>query len=176
MKASPVAALGLLTLCFESAWAEDAFQNDSNRTLKSLYGREPVAKMIGGRAKAVLVFPSIVKAGFIVGRRCGEGVLLMKGRLIAHYNSVLASYGLPAGGQSFGYALFLMNDSALQYLNKGDGWKIGVGPSIVTVDKGIASSLTTTALDDDVYAFIFNRKGLMAGLGIQGSKITKLEK
>jgi hypothetical protein len=53
MKASPVTSLGLLTLCFESAWAEDAYQNDSDRTLKSLYGREPVAKMIGGKAKAV---------------------------------------------------------------------------------------------------------------------------
>jgi lipid-binding SYLF domain-containing protein len=176
MKASPVTALGLLTLSFESAWGEDTFQNDSSRTLKSLYGRQPTAKMIGGKATAVLVFPSIVKAGFIVGRRCGEGVLLMKGKLIAHYNSVVASYGLPAGGQSFGYALFLMNDSVLQYLNKGDGWKIGVGPSIVTVDKGIASSLTSTPLNEDVYAFIFDRQGQMAGLGIQGSKITRLEK
>ena len=78
--------------------------------------------------------------------------------------------------QSFGYALFLMNDKALEYLDKSDGWELGVGPTIVIVDKGKAKSLTTMTLKDDVYAFIFDQKGLMAGLGIQGSKITKLEK
>jgi lipid-binding SYLF domain-containing protein len=78
--------------------------------------------------------------------------------------------------QSFGYALFLMNDKAIEYLEKSDGWELGVGPSIVIVDKGKAKSLTTLTLKDDVYAFIFDQKGLMAGLGIQGSKITKLEK
>jgi lipid-binding SYLF domain-containing protein len=89
---------------------------------------------------------------------------------------VAGSYGLQAGVQKFGYALFLMNDNALQYLNKSDGWELGVGPSIVIVDKGKAKSLTTMTLKDDVYAFIFDQKGLMAGLGIQGSKITRLEK
>ena len=77
--------------------------------------------------------------------------------------------------QSFGYALFPMNDKAIEYLSKSDGWELGVGPSIVIVNKGKAKSLTTTTLQDDVYAFIFDQKGLMAGLGIQGSKITRLE-
>jgi lipid-binding SYLF domain-containing protein len=78
--------------------------------------------------------------------------------------------------QSFGYAMFLMTDKALQYLDRSDGWELGVGPSIVVVDLGKANSLTTTTLKDDVYAFIFDQKGLMAGLGLQGSKITKLDK
>jgi lipid-binding SYLF domain-containing protein len=80
---------------------------------------------------------------------------------------------LQAGVQKFGYALFLMNDKALTYLDKSDGWEIGVGPSIVVVDQGKAKTMTSTTLRDDVYAFIFSQKGLMAGLGIQGSKITK---
>jgi len=158
------------------AFTEDAVTADANAALKTLYAREPVAKMIGDKSKAILVFPNIVKAGFLVGGQYGEGVLLMGGKVIAHYNSVAASYGLQAGVQSFGYALFLMSDNALQYLDKSDGWELGVGPSIVIVDKGKAKSLTTTTLKDDVYAFIFDQKGLMAGLGIQGSKITKLEK
>jgi lipid-binding SYLF domain-containing protein len=86
---------------------------------------------------------------------------------------VAASYGLQAGVQAFGYALFLMNDKALEYLDKSDGWEIGVGPSIVIVDQGKAKTMTSTTLRDDVYAFIFSQKGLMAGAGIQGSKITK---
>jgi lipid-binding SYLF domain-containing protein len=176
MITAAVAAVAAFTLLSGPAFAEDSFHADANAALTKLYESEPVAKMIGEKAKAILVFPSIVKAGFIVGGQYGEGVLLEGGKLIAHYNSVAASYGLQAGVQSFGYALFLMSDNALQYLDKSDGWELGVGPSIVIVDKGKAKSLTTTTLKDDVYAFIFDQKGLMAGLGIQGSKITKLEK
>jgi lipid-binding SYLF domain-containing protein len=176
MITAAVAAVAAFTLLSGPTFAEDSFHADASAALTKLYESEPVAKMIGEKAKAILVFPSIVKAGFIVGGQYGEGVLLENGKLIAHYNSVAASYGLQAGVQSFGYALFLMSDNALQYLSKSDGWELGVGPSIVIVDKGKAKSLTTTTLKDDVYAFIFDQKGLMAGLGIQGSKITKLEK
>jgi lipid-binding SYLF domain-containing protein len=176
MRAVALMAVAMLSLSVGPAFAEDSFEADANAALKKLYESEPVARTIGEKAKAVLVFPNIVKAGFIVGAQYGEGVLLINGKLIAHYNSVAGSYGLQAGVQAFGYALFLMNDKAVQYLDKSNGWEIGVGPSIVIVDKGIAKSLTTTTLKDDVYAFIFDQKGLMAGLGLQGSKITKLEK
>jgi lipid-binding SYLF domain-containing protein len=176
IRIATVMSVVLLSLAIVPAFAEDAFEADANAALSKLYESEPAAKMIGEKAKAVLVFPRIVKAGFIVGGQYGEGVLLVHGKLVAHYNSVAGSYGLQAGVQAFGYALFLMTDNALQYLDKSDGWEIGVGPSIVIVDKGIAKTLTTTTLKDDVYAFIFDQKGLMAGLGLQGSKITKLEK
>ena len=142
--------------------------------MKTLYASAPVAKRIGEQARAVLVFPNIVKAGFIVGGQYGDGALVQAGTIVGHYRSVAGSYGLQAGVQTFGYALFLMNDRALAYLAQSDGWEIGVGPSIVIVDKGKAKSLTTTTLREDVYAFIFSQKGLMAGLGLQGSKITKV--
>jgi lipid-binding SYLF domain-containing protein len=174
LKASPATALSLLTLCFESARAEDAFEN-SNAALKMLYGREPLSKMIGEKAKAVLVFPNIVKAGFIIGRQYGEGVLLANGKQVARYNSVAASFGFHAGVRLFGYALFLMNDSALQCLDSSDGWQIGAGSNTVVVSKDIAKSLTATSLKGDAYAFIFERQGLRTGLGIQGSRITKLD-
>jgi len=76
--------------------------------------------------------------------------------------------------QAFGYALFLMTDAAVAYLNRSDGWELGVGPSIVVVDEGIAKALTTTTAQSDIYAFFFHQKGLMAGLGLQGSKISKV--
>jgi lipid-binding SYLF domain-containing protein len=176
VRVATLVAIAMVTLSIGPAFAEDAFEADANAALKQLYDTEPSAKMIGEKAHAIMVFPRIVKAGFIVGGQYGEGVLLINGKLVAHYNSVAASYGLQAGVQAFGYALFLMNDKALSYLDKSDGWEIGVGPSIVVVDKGVAKTLTTTTLKDDVYAFIFDQKGLMAGLGLQGSKITKLEK
>jgi len=92
----------------------------------------------------------------------------------ARRRNVAASYGLQAGVQGFSYVLFFMSDSALEYLDKSDGWEVGTGPSLVIVDKGMAKSLSTTTLHDDVYAFIFGQKGLMAGIGIQGSKITRI--
>jgi lipid-binding SYLF domain-containing protein len=130
--------------------------------------------MLGGKARAVLVFPSILKAGFMFGGQLGNGVLMKGGRTAGYYNSVAASYGFQAGVQKFGYALFFMNDAALAYLDKSGGFEIGIGPSIVVVDEGVGKSLTSTTLTHDVYAFIFDQKGLMAGLGIQGSKITRL--
>jgi len=151
-------------------------EEDADAALTKLYKTSPVAKTISERAKAILIFPSIVKAGFVVGGQYGEGVLRKEGKTVGYYNSVAASYGLQAGVQSFGYVLFLMTDSAVDYLDNSAGWELGVGPSIVVVDKGKAKSMTTTTLKDDVYAFIFSQKGLMAGIGLQGSKITKVRK
>jgi len=101
-------------------------------------------------------------------------VLFQNGRPGAHYNTMAGSYGYQAGLQSYGYVLFLMTDDALRYLDRSGGWEIGAGPSVVVVNKGKGKSITSTTLTQDVYAFIFNQKGLMAGAGLQGSKITKI--
>ena len=99
------------------------------------------------RAKGILVFPGIVKAGFLVGAQYGSGGALFKnGRTAGYYNIVAGSYGLQAGVQSFSYALFFMDNDSLNYLDRSEGWEIGVGPSIVVVDEGMAKSLTTTTL------------------------------
>jgi lipid-binding SYLF domain-containing protein len=148
---------------------------DAEAALKKLYASEPAAKVLGEKVKAILVFPNIVKGGFMVSAQYGEGVLLQNGQVAGHYNTVAGSYGFQAGAQAFGYAMFLMTDKAIEYLDKSSGWEVGVGPSIVVVKKGMGKSLTTTTLKDDVYAFIFNQKGLMGGAGIQGSKITKIK-
>ncbi len=147
---------------------------DVDASLRKLYDSTPQAKMLAETAKGVLVFPTMVKGGFIVGAQYGNGALRERGKTVGYYRSVAASYGLQAGVQSFGYALFFMNDKALEYLKKSKGWEIGVGPSIVVVDKGVAKTLTTTTAKDDIYAFIFDQKGLMAGIGIQGSKVTRI--
>jgi lipid-binding SYLF domain-containing protein len=161
-----------------AAAAESAasLEDDAQAALASLYSTTPSAKVLGDKAKAILVFPRIVKAGFIVAGAYGEGVAMRGGKVIGYYNSVAGSAGFQAGAQAYGYALFLMTDSAVEYLSKSGGWELGTGPSLVVVDVGAAASLTTTTLKSDVYAFIFDQKGLMGGLGIQGSKITKISK
>lgn len=173
-----LAALLVLTQWNVVAHAESAagIDADADAALTKLYETQPVAKMLAEKAAAVLIFPNIVKAGFIVGGQYGQGALRKKGRTVGYYSVASGSYGLQAGAQSYGYALFLMTPSAVEYLNKSDGWEIGVGPSVVIVDEGIAKNLTTTTLKSDVYAFIFDQKGLMAGIGLQGSKITRIKK
>jgi lipid-binding SYLF domain-containing protein len=147
---------------------------DGAADLNQLYATNSAARLLGEKARAVLIFPAILKAGFMFGGQVGNGVLLRGGRPVGYYNSVAASYGFQAGVQKFAYALFFMNDRALAYLDKSEGFEIGVGPSVVVVDQGMGKSLTSTTITQDVYAFIFDQAGLMAGLGIQGSKITKI--
>ena len=158
------------------ALADTAAEIDSavEIALQKLYRQAPAAKELSKVAKGVLVFPNVIKAGLVIGGQYGEGSLLKGGKTVGYYKSIAASYGLQAGAQSFGYALFFLSESALEYLTKSQGWEIGVGPSVVIVDEGLAKSMTTTTAKEDIYAFFFDQKGLMAGLGIQGSKITPI--
>jgi lipid-binding SYLF domain-containing protein len=146
----------------------------SQTALQQLYASAPLAKHLGPKAHAILVFPKVTKAGFGIGGQYGEGALLQKGTAVAYYKTTGASFGLQAGGQQYGYAMFFMNAKALEQLDSAKGFEVGVGPSVVMVDEGMAKTTTTTTLKDDIYAFVFGQKGLMAGLGIQGNKITKI--
>jgi lipid-binding SYLF domain-containing protein len=145
---------------------------DAYRTLVTT---TPKAGELATKATAVLVFPDILKAGFLVGAQGGDGVMFgPDGKVMGYYNAKAVSYGMQAGAQSFHQALFLMTPAALSHLNSSDGLSLGVGPSVVVVDEGKAKSMTTETLQADVYAFIYGQEGLMAGLGVQGQKITKL--
>jgi lipid-binding SYLF domain-containing protein len=148
--------------------------SDVDTALSNLYSTIPEARTLAKRAKGILVFPGVVKAGFIGGAQYGKGALRQHGRTTGYYNLVAGSYGLQAGVQSFNYAMFFMTQNALDQLDRREGFEVGVGPSVVVVDAGMARSLTTTTLQHDVYAFISGQRGLMAGLGLQGSKITRI--
>ena len=176
--ASVVVAAALASAMPRPARAASAAElnRESAAALRDLYARQPSAKVLGQKAVGILVFPGIVKAGFMFGGQIGEGVLRKNGRVAGYYNSVAASYGFQAGVQKFGYALFFMNDAALNQLDATKGFEIGSGPSLVVVDQGIGRSVTSNTITSDVYAFIFDQKGLMAGIGIQGSKITRIKK
>ena len=149
---------------------------DSHKALEKLYAKIPVSKQLGAKAVGILVFPSVTKAGLGIGGQYGEGALIQNGKVVAYYTTAGASYGLQAGAQKYGYVMFFMTESALKSLEKTEGFEVGVGPSVVVMDEGRAKTATTTTMSDDVYAFIFGQKGLMAGLGIQGNKITKMDK
>ncbi|MER1967429.1 YSC84-related protein [Castellaniella sp. GW247-6E4] len=155
--------------------AERELEHEARAALEQLYEQQPETRFLTEQSKAVLVFPRILKAGLIVGGERGKGVLFRNGKPDGHYVSTSLSYGLQAGAQAFGYALFFMRESAIRVLDDRDGWEIGVGPSVVLIDQGAARKLSTTTADHDIYAYVFGQKGLMAGIGVQGSKITKLD-
>lgn len=158
-----------------AATAED-LDRDSKQALEKLYDVQPFAKTISKSAKAILVFPNMVKAGLVFGGAYGEGELIKDGTVAGYYNSVTGSWGLQAGAQSYAYAVFLMTDTAMKYVNETHGWEIGVGPTVVVVDEGVAKNLSSSSLKDDAYAFIFSQQGLMAGVSIEGTKISPIKR
>jgi lipid-binding SYLF domain-containing protein len=173
---SGLAATTLAGALATPAHAESAAQlaADGRRALDKLYATEHRSRRFARDARAILVFPSIIKGGFMFGAETGNGVLLEHGAASAFYNISAASFGLQAGGQAFSYALFFMTANSLSYIHRVDGWSIGTGPSVVVVNQGAAADADSTTLSHDVYAFPFAEKGLMAGIDIKGSKITRI--
>jgi len=153
----------------------DELHKDAGEALKTLTANNPAAAQVAKKAKAVLVFPNIVKAGLVFGGSYGEGVLMQGNAIDSYYNSITASWGLQAGAQSYGYIVFLMTDKAVKYLRDTHGWEIGVGPTVVVVNEGVAKNLSSTTLKKDAYAFIFDQQGLMASVSIEGTKISRIK-
>lgn len=158
-----------------AATAED-LNKDAAQALQTLYKSNPTAQTLSKTAKGILVFPKILKAGLIFGGSYGEGVLMKAGAFNGYFNSVSASWGWQAGAESYGYVVFLMSDKAVKYLEDTKGWEVGVGPSVVVANEGLAKNLSTSTLKDDAYAFIFDQSGLMASLSIEGTKISRIQK
>ena len=166
-------ALG--TTAAHAATAED-LNKDAAQALQTLYKTNPTAEALSKKARAILVFPKIVKAGLIFGGSYGEGVLTKAGAFDGYYNSVSASWGWQAGAESYGYVVFLMSNKAVKYIEDTKGWEVGVGPSVVVASEGLAKNLSSSTLKDDAYAFIFDQSGLMASLSIEGTKISRIKK
>ena len=168
-------ALGTISNQAVAATAED-LDKDAAQALQTLYKTNPTAESLSKKAKAILIFPKIIKAGLVFGGAYGEGVLNRNGKVDNYYNSVTASFGWQAGAESYGYVVFLMSDKAVKYLDKSKGWEFGVGPTVVVVNEGIAKNLSTSTLKNDAYAFIFDQQGLMASLSLEGTKISRIKR
>lgn len=173
----PLAAIALSTLSPSARGATaDELDKDAAIALQRLYKSSAVAEDLGKRAKAILIFPSVIKAGLVFGGSYGEGVLNKKGGAVDYYNSVSASWGWQVGAESYGYVVFLISDKAVNYLEASKGWEIGVGPSVVVVNEGMAKNLSSSTLKEDAYAFIFDQRGLMVSLSIEGTKISRIKR
>ena len=171
-----VCTMGLLSGPVLAAETAAELNSEANQALQFLYKTDPVAQRISTQALEILVFPKVIKAGFVFGGSYGEGVLFKGREVVDYYNTVSGSWGLQAGAQSYGYVVFLMDHKALRYLDRSEGWELGVGPTVVVVDTGAAKNLSSTTLRKDAYAFIFDQQGLMAGVNIEGTKVTRIKR
>jgi len=167
-------AFNLLSPAAAVATSANGIDRSATQSLTTLYKNNPGAKALADKAVGVLVFPSIVKGGFIIAGQFGDGALRKNGKTVAYYRSLAASFGYQAGAQAFGYVLFFMDADSLRYLDNSAGFELGTGPSLVVLDAGFGKNLSTTTLQKGIYAFIFDQKGLMGGAGIQGTKITRI--
>jgi lipid-binding SYLF domain-containing protein len=170
-----------IVLCFHagrSADAATASEIDAkvDLALDRLLNESETARAIAEKAVAVLVFPSIVKGGLGIGGQYGEGALRRDGTTVGYYNIAAASLGLQIGAQSFSQAIFFMTEEALAYLDKSKGFEVGADANVALANEGLAYDATTSTIQDPIIAFVFGQQGLMAGLTLEGSKITKIEK
>src|SRR5258705_10276057 len=131
---------------------------DVDAALSKLYAGTPGARPLEKHAKAILVFPSVVKAGFLFGAQYGDGALRRRGKTVGYYNTVAASYGYQAGLQSFGYVLFFMSDAALRYLDDSGGFELGMGAGGGAFDARKNAPLTTTTKQNEIFSVIFKQK------------------
>ena len=165
--------LGLLRASSARAASDAAeIDRDASRALQQLLHESPQAAALGPKAAGTLIFPTVVKAGFVLGGQGGKGALRVGGRTRGYYTIAAASFGFEAGVEAFSLVIFLMNQAALHYLDQSDGWALGTDPNVVVIDRGVAATVNSTTLAKQVVAFPFDQKGLMGGISIEGSKIT----
>jgi lipid-binding SYLF domain-containing protein len=169
-----VATLALAVPAIVQAATKSEIERDSRAALNQLYSHNSWAKKVGARAKGVMIFPKIIKGGFVVGGSSGEGALLIKDKVSKYMVITSASFGLQAGGQTYGYAIFFMNDKKLNDVMHGETWDVGSDPNVVLIDEGAAKELDTTTMKKEVYAFAFGQKGLMAGITLKGNRTKEI--
>lgn len=169
-------ATAFLSAAPDRARAETAHEIDTkvDLALERLLRESETARALADRAVAVLVFPDIVKAGFGIGGQFGEGALRRDGVTVGYYNLTAASFGFQVGAQSFSQALFFMTEDALAYLDRVEGFEIGANADVTVIDEGLALDAGSTTIQNPIVAFAFGQRGLMAGVTIEGSKITRI--
>ena len=156
--------VGSFTSCSTQMRTKSELARDSANALQKLYSGNENARILGKRAHSVLVFPTIPRAGFLAGGESGNGTLFRKGhygnlstvQAAGFYNTSAGSYGLQAGVQQYGSALFLMSAADTEKLNQAGGWGISAGPTFVAVDKGFNATLLSS-------------RSMSKGAGVSGS-------
>jgi lipid-binding SYLF domain-containing protein len=145
-------------------------------TVRHFYRHVRGSRELVANAAAVLVFPTVIKAGMGIGGEYGEGALLTRGRTVDYYNTVSASIGFQLGAQARSVVIVFMTEEALASFRRVDGWKVGIDGSVALITVGVGGSIDTTRLANPIVGFIFDEKGLMYNLTLEGSKISRMRR
>ncbi len=176
--------LQILTLCLfvggisatVGAATKVELDADVRAAVKNFYATVGAGRELASKAAGMLVFPSVLKGGFVVGGEYGEGALLTGGKIAAYYSTASASVGLQLGAQVKTQILLFMTNAALKKFRASHGWEAGVDGSVALATLGAGGSLDTNTLQAPIIGFIFSNKGLMYNLSLEGSKITHIDK
>lgn len=167
----------LLVLSFSNsanAASKAEIDTDVQFVLTAFYNLSPGNKELASKAAGMLIFPSIMKAGFFVGGDYGEGVLQMNGKTVDYYSTAAISFGLQLGAQSRSEVILFMEKDALENFRLNDGWSAGIDGSVAVIDTGAGKGISTDTASEPIIAFIFSNKGLMGNLSLEGSKFSKI--
>ncbi|WP_116138378.1 YSC84-related protein [Trinickia diaoshuihuensis] len=147
---------------------------DVDATLTRLYSTVNGSRELVGNARGVLVFPSVISAGFWIGGQYGQGSLRVGGQTTGYYSVAAASFGLQIGAQSKAIVMLFMTQEALDKFTGSQGWAAGVDATVAVVRVGANGNMDTSTATSPVEAFVLTNAGLMAGVSLEGTKISRL--
>jgi lipid-binding SYLF domain-containing protein len=164
----------LFASSFANAASKAEIDTDVQFALTAFYNLSPGNKELASKASGVLIFPSVMKAGFFVGGDYGEGALQVEGKTVDYYSTAAISFGLQLGAQSRSEVILFMDKNALESFRLHDGWAAGLDGSVAVIDNGAGKGVSTETASAPIIAFIFSNKGLMGNLSVEGSKFSKI--
>lgn len=159
---------------FASAATKEEIDLHSQEALSSFYEHSSAGKELAQRAKGILIFPRVVKAGMGIGGEYGEGKLLVSGQTDGYYNIASASIGFQLGAQLKSQVILFMTDEALQHFRDTEGWKAGVDGSVALATLGTGGAIDSNTAQEPIIGFVLSNEGLMYNLTFEGSKISKI--
>lgn len=147
---------------------------DVEATLTRLYTTVHGSRELASKARGILVFPSVISAGFWVGGQYGQGALRIGEQTSGYYSIAAASFGLQIGAQSKAIIMLFMTQEALDKFTSSQGWAAGVDATVAVVTVGANGNIDTSTATKPVEAFVLTNAGLMAGVSLEGTKISRL--
>ncbi len=178
-KFNPLALIASIVLLLSSySMAEPAAVIDAkvNEAIKSFYKEVKGGEKFLSTVKGYLVFPSVTKAGFVIGGKYGEGALHIDGQTKGYYSIAAGSVGFQLGVQRNSYIVAFVSQAALDNFVKSNGWEAGVDGAVTVAKWGAGKDINSISYENPIYVFVYGAKGLMYNLNIEGTKFTKIDR
>jgi len=152
-----------------------SLDTDADAALSRLYAQVAGSEQLVRQARGVLVFPNVLEGGLVVGASRGHGVLRVGGRTVSYHTTTSGSFGWQAGVQSTAVFLLFMTDDALKRFQNSSGWTVGTDASVTLISVGASAQVTTATAQQPVVGYVLSNRGLMAGITLEGTRITRMD-